>query len=259
MKYALILLLTGALCSFVIPLKKKSGKLPKALRNCKAVVHVPADNDEKDLYIFRNEVSNLDYQEFLFFLRNNNRLEELRVAEMDSLNWLLSEFDQPQQWVTDYHLKPELPVVNVSKKGAEVYCRWLSEIWNQNQSQYTVRFRLPTIEEWKYAANAGHNKSIYPWGGPEITNSKGCYLARVKNSGESLGPVATGTYSPNDFGLYNTSGNVSEWVSDSDQVFGGHWNSTGEEATIHSSFDPGKSSYYVGFRPVMTFKLRSNS
>jgi len=258
MKYAGFLLLTVALCSFILPLKKRSSKLPKALRDCKAVVHIPKENSSQELYIFRNEVSNSDYQEFLYFLRSNKRLEELRIAKLDSLNWLLSDFKTPQNWATDYQLRQELPVVNVTKEGAKAYCIWLSEIWNQKQSTYTVKFRLPTSAEWQYAARGGKTNANYPWGGTEITNKKGCHLARVSGSSENDGPVAVGTYSPNGFGLYNTSGNVSEWVSNSDEAYGGNWGSSSENATLSSSYNPGKSSYQVGFRPVMTFKLRSN-
>lgn len=258
MKYAVILLLSGVLCSFIVPLKNKYGKLPKALKNCKAVVHVPLEGNPQGLYFFKNEVSNLDYAEFLFYLRKNKRLEELRGAELDSLNWLMSEMIKPQEWSAGYHKRAELPAVNVSKVGAKIYCSWLSEIWNQNQSEYTVSFRLPTTKEWQEAAMGEYQDATYPWGGTSITNKKGCYLSHVKNSGNGPGPAATGTYSPNDYGLYNLSGNVSEWVSDSDKAFGGHWDSSEEEATLQSSFAPGKSSIYVGFRPVMTFKLRSN-
>ena len=81
------------------------------------------------------------------------------------------------------------------------------------------RFRLPSEAEWEYAARGGLNQSPYPWGGPYIRNAKGCLLANFKpgrgNYPEDGGlyTVKTSSYWPNDYGLYNMAGNVSEWTS----------------------------------------------
>jgi sulfatase modifying factor 1 len=77
---------------------------------------------------------------------------------------------------------------------------------------------LPTEYEWEYAARGGRIGNKYPWGGPYARNSKGCMLANFKplrgNYGVDGGvyPVRVDSYFPNDFGLYNMSGNVSEWT-----------------------------------------------
>jgi len=83
----------------------------------------------------------------------------------------------------------------------------------------TEMFRLPTEYEWEYASRGGRIGNKYPWGGPYARNGKGCMLANFKpmrgDYGASDGgvyPVRADSYFPNDFGLYNMSGNVSEWT-----------------------------------------------
>jgi sulfatase modifying factor 1 len=79
-------------------------------------------------------------------------------------------------------------------------------------------FRLPSEEQWEWAASGGRTQSPYPWGGPYIVNKKGCYLANFKpNRGNysadgGLYTVRADAYWPNDYGLYNMSGNVAEWT-----------------------------------------------
>ncbi len=124
------------------------------------------------------------------------------------------------------------PVVGVNYHQANSFCDWRTHYWTSEREKarmYTEgKFRLPTEEEWEWAARGGRNESPYPWGGPYIINKKGCYLANFKpqrgnySADGGLYTVPVDKYAANDYGLKNMSGNVAEWTSSA--FFGGSYN-----------------------------------
>ena len=115
------------------------------------------------------------------------------------------------------------PVVGVNWKQASAFCEWRTQYMNsffeEKKRVPESDFRLPTEAEWEYAARGGRSQAPYPWGGYYLRNKKGCLLANFKpgrgNYPEDGGfyTVRADAYWPNDFGLYNMAGNVSEWTS----------------------------------------------
>ncbi len=115
------------------------------------------------------------------------------------------------------------PVVGVDWKQATAFSKWRTRFWNDYRTELgdviNDEFRLPYESEWEYAARGGRDISPYPWGGPYMRNKKGCILANFKpgrgNYPDDGGfyTVKVDAYFPNDYGLYNMAGNVSEWTS----------------------------------------------
>ena len=58
------------------------------------------------------------------------------------------------------------------------------------------------------------------------------------------------SFFPNDFDLYNMSGNVAEMIADKNVAMGGSWNSTGFDIRIESEMPLNEFSCEIGFRPI---------
>lgn len=279
------LLISGAFVfSSFSSAKKKPVKAPDGF------VFVPMgtcqiDEDTMSIQAFfmsKTEVTNKQYRTFLADLKASGDMDNYKKALPDTARWQMSEncFNQPM--VEHYFSHPaydNYPVVNISREGAELYCQWLTKKYEAVHGPQKCAFRLPQREEWIWAARGGLTLIPYPWGGPYLRNSKGCYLCNFRTFDErhitynhdkqkyELVPdaddsftqdggfhtIITGHYSPNDYGLYDMSGNVAEMVQQSDIVVGGSWMSPGADVRIESVAPFSGPAPTVGFRPVMTF------
>ena len=131
------------------------------------------------------------------------------------------------------------PVVGITWKQAKAFCQWRTLLKNtykkEKGQQYINSFRLPSEAEWEYAARGGLEGATYPWGGPYTKNDRGCFMANFKPlrgnyaADQALYTVEVDAYEPNDYNLYNMSGNVSEWVM--------------------SSYDSGSYEFSASFNP----------
>ncbi|MCB1815717.1 MAG: SUMF1/EgtB/PvdO family nonheme iron enzyme [Candidatus Competibacteraceae bacterium] len=96
------------------------------------------------------------------------------------------------------------PVINVSWDDAVAYAEWLTK-------QTGKPYRLPTEAEWEYAARAG-TETLYWWGDYIGRNNANCDGCGSQWDDKQTAPV--GSFEPNPFGLFDTAGNVYEWVQD---------------------------------------------
>lgn len=161
------------------------------------------------------------------------------TGDYDFLNtYIVNVYPDTTAWVNDFenaYNEPyvrlyfshggynDYPVVGVSWEQANAFANWRTEFLRRSlgrEGVYVEPYRLPTEAEWEFAARAGVTENMYPWEGDlPLTEEKGCFYANFKpQEGNYVqdGHLITsrvGTYSPNDFGLYDMAGNVSEWTS----------------------------------------------
>ena len=161
------------------------------------------------------------------------------TGDYDVLNtYIVNVYPDTTAWINDFenaYNEPyvrmyfshggynEYPVVGVSWEQANAFANWRTDFLKRSIGRdgiYIEPFRLPTEAEWEYAARAGVSENKYPWEGDlPMTEDKGCFYANFKpQEGNYVqdGHLITsrvGTYAPNDFGLYDMAGNVSEWTS----------------------------------------------
>jgi len=164
-------------------------------------------------------------------LNNRSSLIKKEVVNVypDTLCWVHDyTYSMNEDFTHSYFNSPaydNYPVVGITWVQAKAFCVWRSNYLNQylESVDYTQMndFRLPTEAEWEYAARGGMAGESYPWGGPYVRNPNGCFLANyepLRGAYDDDGGVKTlmvGHYAPNDFGLYDMAGNVSEWCLDS--------------------------------------------
>ena len=172
-----------------------------------------------DFWMSKYEITVGQFKRFV----EDTGAQTLAEKEGDSVTWLSPGFVQD-----DSH-----PVVCVSWYGAAAFCNWLSrqagleEVYALHDDKGVeadfskVGFRLPTEAEWEYAARSGGKVIKYPWG----NKFDGTKLNFADKSSESdfadkrwddgykyTSPV--GSFPPNELGLYDMAGNVSEWCND---------------------------------------------
>ncbi len=237
-------------------------------------------------YMSKTEVSNRQYIAFLNDLKTNNEIEKLKIATIDTSNWVKEFGNDGVNYATYYHSHvsyANFPVVNISKAGAELYCAWLTQKLNKENQGLEFFVRLPVEAEWLRACNPYNNEFPYSWQGHYLRGENGNLLCNFRNIGteniyyDSLtksfqlidfhpskkkesaysditAPV--NSYYPTALGLYNLNGNVAEFIAEG-FAMGGSWKSAGYDVRNESKLNITSPSVQVGFRPVFSVRAKS--
>ncbi|HBB88459.1 MAG TPA: hypothetical protein DC047_12670 [Blastocatellia bacterium] len=116
-------------------------------------------------------------------------------------------YEVPSHWVKGQPLpgQEQWPVVNVSPKDAEAFAAWRSK-------RDGVAYRLPTEDEWEFAARSGGEYKAYPWG--DAWQDK---RAVVKEATPQ--PVGTYPDGKDRWGVVDLIGNAWEWTSSKASIY----------------------------------------
>lgn len=127
----------------------------------------------------------------------------LQTTEVTQRQWraIMGENSSVHQQPDD----PARPVENVTWDQVQTFITRLND-------RRDGTYRLPTEAEWEYAARAGSN-AIYSFGSnPRFLANYAWFAGSL--TGLTSRPQPVGQKQPNDFGLYDMSGNVAEFVQD---------------------------------------------
>lgn len=273
-------------------------------------------------YMDETEITNNEYRQFMEFLLKPNLYPEWEethawldsTVKLEGDQYVMDEiYPDTTVWMNDFshhygdpmmeyyyfHTAfDDYPVVGVDWYAARIFCDWRTKYMNEYRTKISgynlfanPNFRLPSEAEWEYAGRGGRDMVKYPWGGPYLRNAKGCMLANLKPGRGNyyddgfMYTAPVGSYFANDFGLYDMSGNVSEWCEDDyyegymptvwdlnpkyvdsegkekrKVIRGGSWKDIPFYLQLGSrNYEYADSATsYVGFRCVMTYLGRSS-
>lgn len=208
--------------------------------------------------------------------------------------------DADWEQLKSYIRTDDSPMATMTWYEAAQYCNWLSKQEGIPEDQWCYKknaedkygpgmkatenfweltgYRLPTEAEWEYACRAGTSTSRYYGVTESLLPHYAWYHA---NGDQHMHPVAS--LKPNDYGLFDMQGNVSEWCYD---AYGSHpayseeavsdkpsidsvdptvprverggsygWQPRSMRSARRNDTQPGNHSIVRGFRPARTYHL----
>ena len=148
-------------------------------------------------------------------------------TEVTQALWLAVMGSNPSNFTGDL----QRPVEQVSSFDCKKFIAELNRLTGKH-------FRLPTEAEWEYAARGGNKSQHYKYAGGNDIDAVAWYWNNIpsQSSGTAgYGTQRVATKAPNELGLYDMSGNVSEWCED--------WSSDYSSEAQTNPAGPGSGSY----------------
>ncbi len=226
--------LSAALLTVIIPAAASESVLPgttfKDCLVCPEMIVIPAGSirigasfaeggdDEwpihdvvisRPLAVGKYEVTKFEFAMFVEAAKHSIGFSCRYLAEVDweeGVSWHYPGFPQTNRD----------PVVCVNWEDAKAYVAWLSQKTGET-------YRLPSEAEWEYAARAGAADRYFfgnsvsklcQYGNGVDASSSFKWQNKKCKDGYGARTAPAGSFLPNKFGLYDTIGNVWEWLDD---------------------------------------------
>ena len=167
-------------------------------------------------------------------------------------------------------------MVGISYDQAIAFCKWRTERLKEYFDAQKVKndkeiypkdfeYRLPTKSEWEKVARVGYSLKTLK---RLEKKYKGQKRNNLKREGNNMGvpgklndneditaPVFS--YWPNKYGVYNTTGNVAEMISEKGIAKGGAWIHEEKDVEIEKDFNYSSPTNWLGFRCVFVAKEKN--
>jgi uncharacterized repeat protein (TIGR02543 family) len=204
-----------------------------------------------------------------------------KVSWFDAIQYCINRTDAEGLGALQFYA----PLSNIVRQGSAASTAWAPHSIESADVSITnwnrIGYRLPTEAEWEFAARGGYNPPLdYIFAGGDGSNVDNAAWYNLNSSGKVHG---VGQKLPNNLGIYDMSGNVSEWCWDVRVSYstianpvtnpgripsgggpvtigsgselirrGGAWSNVANNVRtmVRNSFPPGNSTYVMGFRVV---------
>lgn len=249
-------------CLFLLLLGgcQRIGISTKATKSCPpGTVHL-----RENLYIDKAEIANAHWREMVFWNAHCADSITLQHSLPDTTVWdeVIGKPDY-RSLVELYFRHPMFnfyPVVGISYQQTVTFCQWRSDRVNEllarkkDRRFKKVRYRLPTLEEWEFAAAGGLESHENPYGLKNPFDKKGRPLFVDSTNANRLkwppGIWEVKAFVPNAYGIYQMIGNVSEMIDMEGVAKGGNFTLPADSCTILNQQTYTRPQFWLGFRCV---------